>query len=56
METMSKEERRLQTKIILFEDMMFRSKNVYEQEQILQEIRKMRVKLQKMQFENWAKR
>lgn len=47
---MTKEERHLQTKIIMFEDMMFRSKNVFEIEQIRVEIMKMREKLQKLQW------
>lgn len=46
----TKEERRLQTKIIMFEDMMFRSKNVFEIEQIRVELVKMREKLQKLQW------
>ena len=46
----TKEERHLQTKIIMFEDMIFRSKNVFEIEQIRVEIMKMREKLQKLQW------
>lgn len=47
---MTKEERHLQTKIIMFEDMIFRSKNVFEIEQIRVELVKMREKLQKLQW------
>lgn len=46
----TKEERHLQTKIIMFEDMMIRSKNVFEIEQLRVEIMKMREKLQKLQW------
>ena len=48
---MTKEERHLRTKIIMFEDMMLRSKNRYEIEKIYNELIKMRAKLQKMQYE-----
>lgn len=47
---MTKEERHLQTKIMMFEDMMIRSKNVFEIEQLRVEIMKMREKLQKLQW------
>ena len=47
---MTKEERHLQTKIIMFEYMIFRSKNVFEIEQIRVELVKMREKLQKLQW------
>ena len=47
---MTKEERHLQTKIIMFEDTMFRSKNIFEIEQIRVELVKMREKLQKLQW------
>lgn len=47
---MTKEERHLQTKIMMFEDMMIRSKNIFEIEQIRVEIMKMREKLQKLQW------
>lgn len=47
---MTKEERHLQTKIMMFEDMMIRSKNIFEIEQLRVEIMKMREKLQKLQW------
>lgn len=49
-----KEQRRrhLETKIMLFEDMMLRSRNNYEIESIRKELMIMRRKLQKMQYES----
>lgn len=47
---MSKEERHLATKIRMFEDMMFRSKNTYEIENIRKELLIMRATLQNMQY------
>lgn len=49
-----KEQRRrhLETKIRLFEDMMLRSRNIYEIESIGKELMIMRRKLQKMQYES----
>lgn len=41
--------RHLQTKIIIFEDMMFRCKNFGEQLRIREEIIKMRLKLRNME-------
>lgn len=48
--TMSKEERHLETKIRIFEDMILRSKNMYEIEKIAPDLTKMRVQLQRMKF------
>ena len=47
---MSKEERHLETKIRIFEDMILRSKNMYEIEKIAPDLTKMRVQLQRMKF------
>ena len=44
------EQRHLQTKIRIFEDMMLRSKNLYEIETLRGELIKMRVLLQKSQY------
>lgn len=48
---MSKEERHLTTLIRTYEDRIIRSKNVYEIDTIRQELMKMRVQLQKMQWQ-----
>ena len=51
---MSKEEReevKLANKIRVFEDMILRSKNLYEIETIRNETMKMRVRLQNMQYQ-----
>ena len=48
---MSKEERHLQTKIRIFEDMLIRCKDYGQIESIQIELTKMRLKLQKMRFE-----
>ena len=47
---MSKEERHLQTKIRLFEDMILRAKNSWDVEKISIELTKMRQQLQKLQY------
>lgn len=48
---MSKEERHLQTKIRIFEDMLIRCKDYGQIESTQIELTKMRLKLQKMRFE-----
>lgn len=45
---MSREEKHLQTKIRLFEDMLLRTKNQWDVEKISIELAKMRRKLQKL--------
>lgn len=47
---MSKEERHLQTKIRMFEDMLLRTKNFSQAEIIQIELTRMRAKLQKLYF------
>lgn len=42
--------RRLKSKICYFEDMLLRSKNVYEIESLNCELRKMRMTLQKLEW------
>ena len=54
MERHSKEIRHMETKIRLFEDMMLRSKNYVEIEQIRLEVRRMQFALQKMKWEGGA--
>ena len=46
------EKKHLETKIRIFEDMMFRTKNVYEAQKIRTEINGMRRKLQKLSYES----
>lgn len=48
---MSKEERHLQTKIRIFEDMLIRCKNFSQMTSIQAELTKMRIKLQKLEYE-----
>jgi hypothetical protein len=48
---MNKEQKRLISKICMFEDMLLRSKNQYEIDAIYCELIKMRKKLQRMQYE-----
>ena len=48
---MSKMERHLSNKIRMFEDMLLRSKNSYEIETLRNELAKMRMSLQKLQYE-----
>ena len=52
MDQKEQRKRHLETKIRLFEDMMFRSRNIYEIENIRKEPTIMRRKLQKMQYES----
>lgn len=47
-----KEERHLENQIRTFEDMLLRSKNMYEIEQIRVELTKMRLNLQKMKYQS----
>lgn len=47
---MSGEERHLSNKIRMFEDMLLRSKNVYEIEMLRRELTKMRIELQRLQY------
>lgn len=47
---MSKTERHLNNKIRIFEDMLLRSKNGYETETLRNELTKMRISLQKLQY------
>ena len=47
---MSTAERRLSSKIRMFEDMLLRSKNSYEIETLRSEITKMRMSLQRMRY------
>ena len=47
---MSKEEKHLQTKILIFEDMLLRCKNFVQAESIQIEFTRMRAKLQKLYF------
>ena len=47
---MSKMERHLSNKIRMFEDMLLRSKNSYEIETLRNELAKMRMSLQKLQY------
>ncbi len=47
----SKTEKHLSSKIRIFEDMLLRSKNVYEMETLRSELAKMRISLQKLQYE-----
>lgn len=46
-----KEERHLENQIRTFEDMLLRSKNMAEIEQIRVELSKMRIKLQNMKYQ-----
>ena len=46
------EQKHLETKIRIFEDMMLRTKNVYEAQKIRNEINGMRRKLQKLSYES----
>ena len=48
---MSKEERHLQTKIRIFEDILIRCKNFSQMASIQAELTKMRIKLQKLEYE-----
>ncbi len=48
---MLNEERHLQTKIRLFEDMLLRAKNHWEVEKISIELTKMRTKVRKMYYQ-----
>lgn len=48
---MSKTEKHLSSKIRIFEDMLLRSKNAYEIETLRNELAKMRISLQKLQYE-----
>ena len=50
-ENMSKTEKHLSSKIRIFEDMLLRSKNAYEIETLRNELAKMRISLQKLQYE-----
>lgn len=47
---MSTEERRLSSKIRMFEDMLLRSKNNYEIETLRNELTKMRISLQRIRY------
>lgn len=47
---MTKEMKHLETKIRTFEDKVLRNRDPQEQDLILEEIRKMRMNLQRMQF------
>lgn len=47
---MSKMEKHLCNKIRMFEDMLLRSKNTYEIETLRNELTKMRMSLQKLQY------
>ncbi len=47
---MSKEMRHLTTKIHMFEDMLLRSKNVYEIQNINNQLKIMRVQLQNLRY------
>lgn len=47
---MSTAERRLSSKIRMFEDMLLRSKNSYEIETLRSELTKMRMSLQRMRY------
>lgn len=47
---MSKEERHLQTKIRMFEDILLRTKNPSQVDNIQMELTRMRAKLQKLYF------
>ena len=49
---MSKEERHLQTKIRMFEDILLRTKNPSQVDNIQMELTRMRAKLQKLYFKN----
>ena len=44
--------RHLQNQIRIFEDMLLRSRNLYEQEKIETELMKMRSQLQKLQYQS----
>ena len=44
--------RHLQNQIRIFEDMLLRSRNLYEQEKIETELMKMRFQLQKLQYQS----
>ena len=46
-----KKEKHLSSKIRIFEDMLLRSKNAYEIETLRNELAKMRISLQKLQYE-----
>ena len=46
-----KEEKHLENQIRTFEDILLRSKNMYEIEQIRVELSKMRVRLQNMKYQ-----
>lgn len=46
---------KLESKIKYFEDMLLRSKNIYEQLKIQEELMKLRIKLQKLQQINSEK-
>lgn len=48
---MSKEERHLQTKIRLFEDMLLRTSNYWEAGKLSIELTKMKRRLQKLQYQ-----
>lgn len=48
---MCQEERRLENKIRVFEDMLLRTKNMYDVDKIYAELTKMRKQLQKMKFQ-----
>lgn len=48
---MSKEEKHLQTKIRIFEDMLLRCKNFGQSETIQTELARMRARLQKLYFQ-----
>lgn len=52
---MSKEEKHLQTKIRIFEDMLLRCKNFGQAEAIQIELTRMRAKLQKLYFKRMVK-
>lgn len=47
---MSAAERHLSNKIRMFEDMLLRSKNIYEIETLRNELTKMRISLQKIRY------
>ena len=51
---MSKEERHLQTKIRMFEDILLRTKNPSQVDNIQMELTRMRAKLQKLYFREWS--
>lgn len=51
---MSKEERHLQTKIRMFEDILLRTKNPSQVDNIQMELTRMRAKLQKLYFKRMS--